>query len=82
VPQFLRFYGGYTVNKLMDERAITFFSLANAMYRIKADESLDRINTSSVPHMDKSGARSVIDGYKKQSKGLHGIIQEVRSIKP
>lgn len=81
VPQFLRFYSGYTAQTVLDEYAITFFSLVNAMFRLQATEYLNLVQVNAIPHMKESDARPAIEELKKNAKGLHGIIQEVRNIK-
>lgn len=78
LPQFLRFYNGYTVKSVMAEYAVTFFSLVNDMYRLKADEILDGITSVSV---GMSGDQSAVEKLQKSSKGLKGIVQEVRTVK-
>lgn len=76
IPQFIRFYQGYTINDLMDEFAITFFTLVNAMNRIKAEESLTQIQNNIVPNMEKADAQSTINEIKKASEGLDGYINQ------
>lgn len=80
VPEFMRFYG-YTVAKALDEFAIAFFSLVNSMYRIQAKETLSNILSVSAGMSGKEG-KEIVRKLEKQSKGLQGIIQEVRNIKP
>ncbi len=80
IPEFIRFYS-YTASDVLDELAVRFFSLMNSMYRIKATESLDRIAEASVAQGSENG-KSYVSELQKQSKGLHGIIEEVRVIKP
>lgn len=79
-PQYLRFYG-YTASEALNEFAITFFALVNAMHRLSADEALGRITESSVAFSGGSDGAKIIDEYKKQSKGISGIVEEVRNIK-
>ena len=81
VPQFLRFYQGYTATTLLDEYAITFFSLVNAMYRVQAMEALDQVHIISIPNMEKSDSQKSIELLRKNAVGIHGIIQEVKTIK-
>ncbi len=81
VPQFIRFYQGYTVDAVMNEYAVTFFSLVNSMYRLKADESLDRIMEASVPHMSESDSRDILARLKEGSKGISGIVEQIKRIK-
>jgi hypothetical protein len=74
VAEFIRFYG-YTADQVLDEFAVRFFSLCNSMYQLQAHEELRRM-TSSNPNEE------VIEGYKKQAKGLPGILDEVRIVRP
>lgn len=79
VPQFLRFYGGYTASSVFEEWAVTFFSLVNSMYRLESKEMLEAITTTSVAiNGDQNGVVKELD---KGSRGIHGIVQEVRNIK-
>lgn len=77
VPEFMRFYG-YKAKDCLDEFAITFFSLVNSMYRIQANEALMNLSVTSAAF---SGDSNVQDQLRKQSRGLHGIVQEVRVVK-
>lgn len=77
VPEFIRFYG-YTAEQAMQELAVRFFSLVNSMYRIQANEALMTLNVTNAAFSGDSG---VVDQLKKQSRGLHGIVQEVRIVK-
>lgn len=79
IPEYIRFYGG-TPREVLAEYAITFFAMLNAMYQIKANETLNAILAAATA---QSGEKSsgVIDSLKKQSQGLSKILEEVRSIK-
>lgn len=78
VPQFLRFYSGYTNSKAMGEYAKTFFSLVNSMFRLQAEESLTRIVDASAA---VNGGEGVIDKYKQASQGISGMVREAKIIK-
>lgn len=80
IPEFIRFYG-YTVSQVMDEAAITFFALMNSMYRLQGKESLNQLSVQSAAFQGGSGATQIIEDLKKQAKGLHGIVEEVRTVK-
>lgn len=75
VPQFLRFYGGYTISSVLQEYAITFFGLVNSMFRIQAKEALSIIASNNAD-------AEIVKDLQQASKGVHGIVQEVRNIKP
>lgn len=77
VPRFVRFYS-YRVQDCLQEYARTFFAMVNAMYRIEGDESLNQMTVISGA---MSGESSVQEHFKKQSKGLHGIVEEVRTVR-
>ena len=81
VPQFLRFYTGYTSQSLMDEFAVTFFSLVNSMFRLKAEEMIDEINAVTVGMADNSERQEVLSKLSKSTRGKHGILQEVRIVR-
>lgn len=78
VPRFLRFYSGYTLTSVLDEYAVRFFSLLNSMFRIQADEQLASIESIAVAN---NGNTEMIQSLQKKSQGLHGIIEEVRTVK-
>lgn len=78
IPQYRRFYGG-SIQDILSEYATTFFSMVNAMYRIQADEALMNITTVSAGMSGKNG--DLVHQLQKQSKGAHGILQEVKNIK-
>ena len=75
IPNYMRFYS-YTVAQALDEFAITFFSLVNSMYRIQANETLDGALRVSVGMAGKDAA-STQKELQKQSRGLHGVLEEV-----
>ena len=75
----MRFYK-YTADDTLNEYAKRFFSLSNAMYRIRAQEGLDTITYISAG-LGGDGSKDVVGNLLKQTKGLHGIVQEVRTIK-
>lgn len=81
VPEFVRFYGGYTVRSTMQEMAITFFSLVNSMYRIQSSEMIDDITSTSIGMADPKERTSALEKLEKSSAGIHGIVQEVRQVK-
>lgn len=81
IPQFIRFYQGYTVSSAMSEYAVTFFSLVNAMLRIKSEEQLNMIQATALPHMEKSDQQSVIRSLSENTKGLDDVIKQAKVIK-
>lgn len=81
VPQFLRFYQGYTINSVMDEFAVTFFTLVNAMNRIKAEESLVDIQNNLIPNMKENDAKSTVEQIKKASEGMDKYIEQAKIIR-
>ncbi len=78
IPEFIRFYQ-YTLSQSLDELAVSFFALMNSMYRIQAKESLDNILQIAT---GTNGGKEYIDGLQKQERGISGIVEEVRIIKP
>lgn len=81
VPQFIRFYPGYTRQSVLGEYAVTFFALVNAMYRLKAEEMMDSIVTTTAGMAESKDRANVLDQLRKAAKGLHGILQEVRNVR-
>lgn len=81
VPQFLRFYGGYKASDVMDEYAVTFFSLVNSMYRLQPDEMITAINSVAVGMADPKDRSNILTSLEKSAQGLHGILKEVRNVK-
>lgn len=79
VPKFMRFYS-YTKSETLNEWAVSFFSLLNSMYRIQADEAINNIVQISAGMSGKEGGSSVVAEYQKQSAGIHGIVEEVRTV--
>lgn len=79
IPEYMRFYSN-TTEQVLGLYAVTFFSLANAMYRLQARETMRGVLTVSTGMSGKDGS-PVIDDLKKQEKGIHGILQEVRNLR-
>jgi hypothetical protein len=65
----------------LNEYAITFFSLVNAMTRIRAVELMEDVHANSIPQMKESDAKGALEDLKKSSQGVHGIVKEVRTAK-
>lgn len=77
IPEFIHFYH-YTLDGIMGMYSRTFFSLVNAMNRLQGKYSLANIgDVAAATHGDESYLNSV----RKQERGLHGIVQEVRIAK-
>ena len=54
----------------MSENAFVFFTLLNESYRLEAQDRLEDIVVTSVPHMEGSNSKSVIDSYKRQADDI------------
>jgi len=78
--EFLRFYN-YTADEALAEYAKRFFALCSMMYRIQAKDSLNDITVISAGTNGGQEAKRIVDDYRNQFKGNHGILQEVRTIK-
>jgi hypothetical protein len=77
IPEFIRHYH-YTATDTLNEYAVRFFALVNAMYRLKAQESLELISNVNTAF---NGNSDHIHDLKKQEKGIAGIVEEVRVIR-
>lgn len=80
IPQFIRFYG-YTATEVMQEYAVTFFALVNAMYGLKSTEMLEAVYVGTIPNMEKKDAENAIDKIKQGSLGLEGYLEQARNIR-
>lgn len=78
IPQFLRFYNGYTLESVMQMHAQTFFSLANDMTRIRASETLDLIISTSA---GINGDQSIVDLVRRKIDGNTKLLEEVRTLR-
>lgn len=78
--EFLHFYN-YTADSALNEYAKRFFALVNQMYRLQGKYSLNELVIANNAVNGGSDAEKLADELKKQAKGNHGIIQEVRNIK-
>lgn len=72
VAEFIRFYG-YTAEQALDEFAVRFFALSNSMLQIQADETLTAV-------MANNANEEVVSKLRTQSRGLPGVVQEVRNV--
>jgi hypothetical protein len=79
IPEFMRFYS-YTLTQTLNEYAVAFFSLINSMYRLQAREQIRDVVSVSAGMSGKDG-QSILDELKKQERGLHGVVEEVRVAK-
>jgi hypothetical protein len=79
IPEYIRFYGG-NVTSALDEYARVFFALINSMYRLQAKEALLQLSVTNAAQGGEN-AQGVVDSLRKQERGLHGIVEEVRVIK-
>ena len=78
--EFLSFYG-YTADQALSEYAKRFFGLANSMLRIQGSQNLTNLYISASGNAGGNEAEKLASQFKKQAKGNHGILQEVRIIK-
>ena len=78
VPEYMRFYG-QDASQALGEYAKRFFSLINSMYRLQAKEALTSVTVISAAVSGDNN--NVISDLQKQERGIHGIVQEARSIK-
>jgi len=74
----MRFYN-CTLDSVLSTYTRTFFALLNSLFQIKADEMLESIATQQAVHSEDG--RVIIDQLKKQSKGLNGLVNEVKVVK-
>lgn len=81
VPQFLRFYQGYTAQSVLEESAKTFFALVNAMFRLKALEQIDGITVVAIGNAEPVNRNEAMTELEKASKGIHGRVEEVRLVR-
>lgn len=79
IPEYARFYG-YTVREILTEYAKTFFTMVNAMNRIKAREALNNITQINAGFAGDNKS-DIISSLQTQERGISGIVNEVRSIK-
>lgn len=79
VPQFIRFYG-YSLTEVMNEFAVSFFSLVNSMYRIQATERLEGI-LEVATGMSGKESRDVITKLEEQSEGANKYIEQAKTLK-
>jgi len=73
IPEFIRFYG-YTLQDVLNEYAVTFFSLSNDMYRIQASEMIQTATAINVND-------EIMTDLRKQQRGIAGIVEEVKTAK-
>lgn len=81
IPSFLRFYPGYTLSSVISEKAVTFFSLANDMNRLEAQEMINDISAISIGMAEPKDRGPVLDKLSKASAGVRGIVNETLLIK-
>jgi hypothetical protein len=79
IPQFIRFYQGYTINNVMSEFALVFYTLVNAMNRIKANEQIDDITSVRIANAERPEEH--VRKLQEQSKGLSGLIDQAKIIR-
>lgn len=81
IPQFLRFYGGYTVDTVLSEYGKRFFSLVNSMFRIQSVEIINNATAVSIAMAESKDKSEALHKLDKNAQGIHGILQEVRVVK-
>ena len=78
IPEAMRFYS-QSLDEILLMKAVSFFSLMNMMYRLQAEESMRQVANVNAGF---SGGKDYMNDLQKQSKGIHGIVEEVRTVKP
>lgn len=78
--EFLHFYN-YTADTTLNEFAKRFFGLVNQMYRLQGKYSLNSLVIANNAANGGSEAEQLADDLVQQSRGNHGILEEVRIVK-
>jgi len=78
--EFLHFYN-YSADQALNEYARRFFGLANQMYRLQGKYSLNKLVIANNATNGGSEAEKLADELRKQARGNHGILEEVRTVK-
>lgn len=78
--EFMHYYN-YTADQTLTEYAKRFFGLVNSMYRVQGKKALEHISIVSAGTNGGQDGSKIVDEFKKQYKGQHGILQEVRNLK-
>lgn len=73
---FLRFYTGYTMTTLLQERATWFYYLLEQAFCIMAEERLAEIQANCSPSLKAEDLRSLISSYERMTKDSLQIERE------
>jgi len=80
IPAFIQFYS-YNLEAVLSMHARTFFSMCNAMIRLKAKQNAELATISLLPNADKATQERIISGWINQSEGADKIIEQAKLLK-
>lgn len=79
IAEFVHFYPGYTAESALNEYAVRFYALLNAMYRLKASERIEE--TYSRAASQSPQLSEYVEGQRRLAGGGHAILEEVKIVK-
>lgn len=77
----MNYYPAYTLDKVLNMYAVSFYSLVSAMYRLKGKENYELAIISAVGNNGGDGLNSYLENSKKQSLGAEALLRETRVLK-
>lgn len=66
----MRFYKGYKLDDVADEKAITFFILLNEAYKLDAIEQMKAIVIADMPNAEEKDRRRVFEQLQRVSSDI------------
>lgn len=71
IAYFLKSYGGYTFESLINEYSLRVLYMLNESIRIDAYHRLEDITITSLPHIEEASTRKeIIDSYQNKVDGI------------
>lgn len=79
--EFVHYYPGYTAESALQEYAVRFYALLNAMYRLKALDLIEQTHSRIVSASTQQALDSYLEAMKRRAGGGHAILREVQTVK-
>lgn len=81
IGEFIHYYPAYTVESVLGMYARTFFSMLEAMYRLKGQDNQQGAYRMAVAFSGGDGLSKYLEESKRQLKGTKGLLNEVRIVR-
>jgi hypothetical protein len=81
IAEFMNYYPGYTLDKVLSMYAVSFYALLSSMYRLKGAEKLDSAVRTALATNGGEQLTDYIENARKQSDGSKALLRQAKVMK-